>query len=154
MALHDLDLTFHADERLSGESWERPMASQIDLFLELLLRSKLAVPTKLVEWCADFPVARRDTSALDDLCTHLVNRGALTRWQCDKLRVGKFRGFFQDGYCLQDQIEKDEVSTTYLCRHVDTGRHVAMKVKVLESTESGRIEYDIVDLPDESSARE
>src|SRR5690349_3241965 len=104
------------------------MATPLDKFLELLQRSELARPSEVVAWCADLPISSTDSQAVDELCRHLTNKGVLTTWQCDKLRQGKWKGFFLDGYCFLKQIGKDDTSSTYLCREVSTQKYMTMRV--------------------------
>jgi len=124
-------------------------SAPLDKFLELLQRSGLASPSEVVSWCAEFPLSGTDEHAVDELCRHLTGKGVLTTWQCDKLRQGKWKGFFLDGYCFLRQIGKDETSSTYLCREVDTERHVAMRITPPMLTPDGKIRYAIQEPPEE-----
>lgn len=76
-------------------------------------------------------------------------KGLLTDWQCEKLRNGKWKGFFLDGYCLLGKIEENpvNVTSTFLCREVNSGRQVAMIVTSPVLTKGGPIQYQIRDLP-------
>ena len=125
------------------------MATSIDRFLELAGRSSLVSPSQLVDACQGFAVTLDDPQALDDLCRHLMAKGLLTEWQCGKLRAGKWKGFFLDGYCLVGKISQDavNVTSTYLCREANSSRQVAMVVTNPALTMGGPIQYQICDLP-------
>jgi eukaryotic-like serine/threonine-protein kinase len=125
------------------------MATSIDKFLELVGRSSLIPPSQLVDACQGFAITRDDPQALDDLCRHLMAKGLLTDWQCEKLRVGKYKGFFLGGYCLLRKFDEDPVNMTltFLCKEVNSDRRVAMLIASPASTKSGRIQYKIRELP-------
>lgn len=129
------------------------MATPLDKFLELLQRSELARPSEVVAWCAEFPITSTDSQAVDELCRHLTGKGVLTPWQCDKLRQGKWKGFFLDGYCLLGQIGKDDTSSTYLCREVATHKYVAMRVTPPHFSTDGLFRYEIHDPPPDALPR-
>ena len=38
---------------------------------------------------------------LAQLCEHLIAKGALTQWQCENLRAGKYKGFFVGEFKLE-----------------------------------------------------
>jgi hypothetical protein len=65
--------------------------------------------------------------------------------------MGKFKGFFLDGYCLLKQIGKGLTTSTYLVREVKTGQLMAMVVTPPPAAPwDGRIHYEIKEIPDES----
>ena len=123
------------------------MAIRIDLFLELVLRSGLLTPLQLVAACNGFDVLRNDETALDELCQHLIGKDLVTEWQCEKLRMGKHKGFFLDGYCLLRHLGKDETSATYLCREVTTGKYMAMRVTPPTHATDGQFHYELQEPP-------
>ena len=130
--------------------WSSKRASDLsprdaDAFLSLVVKSDLASDVELQEARADLRAVATSASALDSLCTHLVSKGILTSWQCGKLRMGKWKGFFLDGYCLLAQISKDTTTSTYLCKEVATGKQVAMSVTPpwFDKIKDGRIHYTI-----------
>ena len=123
------------------------MATAIDKFLELLQRSGLATSSEIVAGCADFPISRKDGQGIDELCRHLVGKRVLTTWQCEKLRQGKWKGFFLDGYCLLRHLGKDETSAIYLCREVTTGKYMAMRVTPPTHAQDGQFHYELQEPP-------
>jgi hypothetical protein len=112
-------------------------------------RSSLASPSQLIDACQGFSITRDDSSALDELCQHLIEKGLLTDWQCEKLRKGKWKGFFLDGYCLLGKTGEDPANSTstYLCKNLDAGRNVEMVVTNPALTVGGPIQYVIRELP-------
>ena len=75
---------------------------------------------------------------LDKLCSHLVTRGSITRWQCDNLRAGRFKGFIADKYILIDRISAYD--NTYLAVDTDSGEKVRLRYA------EGYTEYRVLDV--------
>lgn len=59
----------------------------------------------------------------------LIANGSLTAWQCDKLELGKWRGFFIDDYVLLEHVVSDHDLMTYLAKHIRDGhlRHLSVR---------------------------
>lgn len=119
------------------------IVNSIDRFIELVIRSGLSSTPAIIVACAGFDTTRIDTKCLSELCQHLIDNGTLTRWQCDKLCSGKWKGFFLDGYCLLSHVSIDETTSTYLCKEVATGKHVAMAVTPPMHSADGQFHYQI-----------
>ena len=117
----------------------------IDKFMTLALASGLVHFSQLRDACADFDTNRTDDKTVDELCNLLVNLGLITRWQCDKLRQGKFKGFFLDGYLLLRQLGKSETISIYLCREVATDKLHVMDVvpAPIDPIKDGKIYYTV-----------
>jgi serine/threonine-protein kinase len=143
---------------LSKLWWKKKPAQSVppkdvEQFLNLVMKSGLQSAADLKEYRMDFDAATSKSGDLDRLCTHLVSRHVLTAWQCDKLRQGKWKGFFLDGYCLLGQIGKDDTSSTYLCREVATHKYVAMRVTPPHFSTDGSFRYEIHDPPPDALPR-
>lgn len=123
-----------------------PHTTEIDKFVALLMASGLTHFADLHNAVTGFDTARTDATAIEDLCEHLKSKEALTDWQCGKLRSGKYKGFFVDGYCLLSQIGKTETTSTYAAKEVSTGKVVSMTFTPLAVT-NGKMEYELGDLP-------
>ncbi len=108
----------------------------------------------LNEACADCDADRTTASALDNVFAHLPSKGVLTKWQCDKLRTGRWKGYFLDGYCFLCQLSKDMTTSTYLCKEMATGKRVAMAVTppALDPVKDGKIHYTVREITEESQA--
>ncbi len=130
------------------------MSTEIDRFLELALRSGLISSSALDDACVGFDVSRSEENALWDLCEHLIRKGALTRWQCEKLCSGKWKGFFLDGFCLLSRLSVDETTSTFLCKEVASGKRVAMAVTPPTYSADGRFHHAVRELSDDVSTGE
>lgn len=67
-------------------------------------------------------------NSLDVVTNHLVAADVLTKWQCEKLKEGKFRGFFLGKYKLLGLLGSGGMSLVYLGEHTKMHRRVAIKV--------------------------
>ena len=65
---------------------------------------------------------------VDDLTKHLISSGVLTRWHCDKLLAGKYKGFFLGKYKLLGHLGTGGMSSVYLAEHKLSGQKRAVKV--------------------------
>ena len=121
-----------------------PWSTDVDQFLALVLASGLVDQADLREACSDFQADRRKASALDALCRHLLSKETLTQWQCEKLRKGKWKGFFLHDYCLMGHLSVADKTSTYLARETGTGKLVAITI-----TAPDLINYQVSELPNE-----
>jgi hypothetical protein len=111
-----------------------PIGNEIDRFLGLLLASGIAHFSELWDVCSDFDFHRNDSNALADLCTHLIAKQVVTAWQCDKLKSGKWKGFYLDGYKLLGPTNSEEpAGPKFLAVDVTTGQQVTLVVKRLKA---------------------
>jgi hypothetical protein len=108
--------------------------STVDQFLGLLLCSELASFSEVQNACAGFDTSRRDEQALNELCEYLVERKVLTKWQCGKLRSGKWKGFVDGGYRFRSLIKtEDSKNSVMSADRISTGERVAVKVTRLKA---------------------
>jgi|GEM_PF-4255665 len=119
--------------------WWNRRESESDKFLDLLLRSGLLDKAGISKACRGV-----DAKSLEELCTHLVQNGSITTWQCEKLRAGKHRGFYFEKYVLQDQLCRDDVSTTYLAVDLETNQKVGVRIK--PPSDGTSYSFDVVDV--------
>ena len=89
-------------------------SSEIDEFLAHVLASHLVATGELQRHVEVFQQESVGKKTLDALCEHLVRHRALTQWQCDQLREGKYRGFFLDDYRITEFLRTDETRDKYL----------------------------------------
>src|SRR5262245_27402605 len=98
--------------------------------IELLQRSRLVdeelLRQKLLE-CKEqlgdiFP------TDVDAVVNWLLEHKLLTRWQCEKLFDGKYKGFILGKYKLLDHIGTGGMSSVYLAEHIVMRRKAAIKV--------------------------
>lgn len=118
----------------------------IEKFVEILTLSKLCPEQQVAELLSNFENERKtfvnDDDALDQLCHFLINAQAITEWQCNKLKVGKWKGFYFEDYLLLEQSGKDEVSASYKSRDIRDDRIVNLVIRPLNQT-GGKIEYRV-----------
>ena len=69
---------------------------------------------------------RGDDVSLDEFCQHLIANNALTKWQCAKLRKGKWKGFYFDDYCFLEHLSRTDTTTTFLAKEVASDKRVAI----------------------------
>jgi eukaryotic-like serine/threonine-protein kinase len=118
-------------------------SNECNRFLVLVLASGLTSYSELQDACRDFDTDRTDKKALDDLASQLVKREALTQWQCDKLRAGKWKGFYMDNYKLIGPVEPcDQANNKYMAEDISTHKAVTLRVKYNET--APRIEYSVL----------
>ena len=98
-------------------------------FLRLLEKSGIVDEAKLKDTLAELSrQAAGETVALDRLTGHLVESGLITQWQCEKLMLGKHKGFFLGKYKLLGLLGAGGMSTVYLAQHKISGNQRAIKV--------------------------
>ena len=70
-------------------------------FLKILERSGIVAEDRLKTALAELSQkSNGKTVKVDALTAHLIGSGLLTRWHCDKLLAGKYKGFFLGKYKL------------------------------------------------------
>ncbi|MFM2096695.1 MAG: hypothetical protein RIS70_3819 [Planctomycetota bacterium] len=100
-------------------------------FVDLVRRSKLVADDKISYALA--ACERRHDGALPEdpnvIAEDLIADGILTRWHCDKLLDGKYKGFFLGKYRLLGHLGTGGMSSVYLAEH--TLMHQRRAIKVL-----------------------
>jgi hypothetical protein len=79
---------------------------------------------------------------LDEFCSYLILSGRITKWQVDKLRAGKWKGFYLDNYLLLEQTDKGRYYSSYKARDTIVGKVVCL-VFTAVTLNSGRIKYRV-----------
>ena len=98
-------------------------------FLRSLDKSGIVDDASLKDTLAELSrQAAGETVALDRLTGHLVESGLITQWHCEKLLLGKYKGFFLGKYKLLGLLGAGGMSTVYLAEHKITGNQRAIKV--------------------------
>lgn len=102
----------------------------IKVFVELVQRSGLLSVERLKKVLLEC----RDAHGGDPLTStqmvadYMIEKGVLTRWHCEKLFVGKYRGFFLGKYKLLKHIGTGGMSSVYLAQHQLMNQNRAIKV--------------------------
>jgi serine/threonine protein kinase len=99
-----------------------------ETFLSLVRQSGLLDPEVLKRHLKELQEGGNDLGEGTAVANALVQRQALTRWQADKILVGKHKGFFLGKYRLMSHLGKGGMSSVYLAEHVLMRRRVAIKV--------------------------
>ena len=124
--------------------------TDVEGLLALILKSRLLGRQELSAACSTF---LEESSTLgceptfETLCEFLISSNRLTTWQCDRLREGRWKGFFLDQYKLLNCFEPDEDFSYYLAEEVATGKHVKMRIiPKSRAPQDGKIRYEVVEL--------
>jgi serine/threonine-protein kinase len=98
-------------------------------FLRSLDKSGIVDDQSLKDTLAELSrQAAGETIALDRLTKHLVESGLITQWHCEKILLGKYKGFFLGKYKLLGMLGSGGMSTVYLAEHKISGNQRAIKV--------------------------
>jgi hypothetical protein len=105
-----------------------------DEFILLAVKSGLRTETELQEVLKSFRERRQSQfKNLDDemsgLCDYLVNNGTLTRWQCDMLLDGRYKGFFIEiPFRLLYPAQRDDGYIRFVAEEIQTKRRVVVRI--------------------------
>ena len=99
-------------------------------FFELVQQSKLVDEAQLVTAMKDYKQSHQGKvpETASELAAELIRLELLTQWHCDKLLVGKYKGFFLGKYKLLKHLGAGGMSSVYLAEHVLMRQLRAIKV--------------------------
>lgn len=102
----------------------------VEKFLELAEKSELVSKDQLEKALPEITAGGTPDQAadVDFISDGLIKAGLLTKWQTDKLRDGKHKGFFLGKYKLLGHIGSGGMSSVYLAEHVKMQSKRAIKV--------------------------
>jgi hypothetical protein len=116
----------------------------IDRFLTFLVDSQLfgtpeaeQVASLFRDECAK---AGAPVSA-EEFGEFLIATDRITRWQCEKLLDGKWKGFYLDNYLILEQIGVDFARSYYKARNARDGQLV--RLNITPSQEPPHIRYTV-----------
>ena len=113
-----------------------------DSFVAGVRQSRLVPPDQLDAALRRYASAGFHTVDAETIARALVDGGAITQWQADKLLQGRFKGFILGRYKLQKLLGRGEMSSIYLAEHAMMKRTCAIKVlpanKVKDTSYLGR----------------
>lgn len=100
-----------------------------DPYFDVLLRSGLINRGKLMQIISELE-RETGTEAVDKAVVEkrLLDGRLITSWQNDKIRQGKFTGFFVGKYKLLRPLGKGGMGAVYLAEHTSMQRQVAIKI--------------------------
>jgi serine/threonine-protein kinase len=101
-------------------------------FLNLLNRSGIVVEDRLKRALKELAAKQKEEGgakvSTELLATHLVDAGLITDWHVEKLRSGKYKGFFLGKFKLLAHLGTGGMSSVYLAEHRISGKKRAIKV--------------------------
>lgn len=102
-------------------------------FLSLLNRSGIVVEERLKRALKQLAAKQAEKGtgekvSAELLATHLVDSGLITDWHVEKLRSGKYKGFFLGKFKLLGHLGTGGMSSVYLAEHKISGKKRAIKV--------------------------
>jgi eukaryotic-like serine/threonine-protein kinase len=109
--------------------------------VELVRRSELAEPSVL-DKALEAIQAEHGGSLPEDpvaMAKELQKHEVVTRWHCEKLLQGKYKGFFLGKHKLLGHIGSGGMSSVYLAEHVMM--HTKRAIKVLPQSRLGKSSY-------------
>ena len=105
-----------------------PTKLSTDSFLAIVRQSGLVDEGQLSKFWKGYEQAGRDARDPELIATELVTSNLLSKWQIDKLLLGKHKGFFLGKYKLISLLGSGGMSAVYLAEHTLMRRRVAIKV--------------------------
>lgn len=121
----------------------------IEQFITILADSHLLPAGEAIQTAEVFQqecLRQLTPATLDELCNFLVATDRLTQWQCDKLLLGRTKGFYLDDYVLLEQSGKGTNFSSYKSRDTRDGNVVNLVVTPVSQT-GGRIDYRVEPYP-------
>ncbi len=110
-------------------------------FVELVRKSGLAEP-QIIDNALEAIRAENGGSLPENaavLAKALQSQKVVTRWHCDKLLLGKYKGFFLGKHKLLGHIGSGGMSSVYLAEHCMM--HTLRAIKVLPQSRLGKSSY-------------
>jgi hypothetical protein len=114
--------------------------TDLDRFLACLLDSELVDTRTLLDAIDGIRLRQYPQRGVSRLCEYFISRGALTAWQCEKLRNGRYKGFFIRQFRLLNQLP----GARYLAADRNTHQRVILEIQANPSG-PGTIEFKIID---------
>jgi hypothetical protein len=125
----------------------------LDDFCRVLTASGLLAGQSLSRILADFHADADDRAKrqapLTAFTSYLVAAGILTCWQIAKLRSGQYKGFFLDGYRIEDHLGEDVSHSRYLAQDMNLRRYAVLCIRppAIAPLKDGNPEYWVEEFP-------
>ena len=127
--------------------WRRHQKGALERFICLLGKSQLCTEQQIGQLVSRFELERGDIASGDEVtqfCDFLVAINAVTAWQCDKLKAGKFKGFYLDNYVLLEPSGKGVDYSSYKSQDNKNGNIVNLIIRPRPRNQTGgQIEYRV-----------
>lgn len=123
-------------------------ATEARKFCELLVASGIVSPDDLGALVSAYCQVNAEASAQSarNLSDFLIARGVITAWQADKLRDGRYKGFFIDHYILVDFVRAGDESSTFAALDTVANRRVLLEISpVIRANRSPKASYRVVE---------
>ena len=121
----------HLPRRRNGDSkpWSPETGKFVDLATSSGLRNAAEMRDAFGAFRSEVPTPHQNGIAeLNDFCDHLVENNVLTRWQCERLLEGRYKGFFLDAFKLLRHVGHEGNCSTYAAENVQTKHRVMLRV--------------------------
>jgi hypothetical protein len=127
-------------------SGRRTRNKSLERFICFLRLSQLCTEQQLGDLVSKFEGETGDIAngdAVAQFCSFLVDTNAVSAWQCDKLKAGKWKGFYFDYYVLLEQVGKDHEFAYYKARDIRDGTIVRLVVTPVNPGRGLKNEYRV-----------
>ncbi len=94
-------------------------------FVDRIRKSSLVDSESLRQALKSFSGDRADKL---EFARYLIRRDLLTKWQCQQILEGRYKGFFLGKYKLLETLGRGGMSMVYVAEHTGMQRKVAVKV--------------------------
>ena len=112
-----------------SKPWSPETSKFVDLVVTSGLRNAAEMRDAFIAFRSDVPTPHENGIAeLNDFRNHFVENNVLTRWQCERLLEGRYRGFFMDTFKLLRHIGHEGNCSTYAAENVQTKQCVVLRV--------------------------
>jgi serine/threonine-protein kinase len=125
------------------------MSMTLSHFLELTATSQLLNHDQLADALARFRSELKmhlpQDAELAAFCDYLITQELLSKWQCEKLCLGRWKGYFLDKYKIIEWIDTSpNYDSNYLAEDTRTGERVDLLITPPGASKDGKIRYRIV----------
>jgi hypothetical protein len=118
----------------------------LEPFVSLIRASHLIDDAQLNQCLTEFIQQYSDNdhhfAKLDVFKEFLISRSLLTRWQCDKLSAGKYKGFYLEDFVLLDHLGTEQSGSLFSARDRRNGETVTLEV-TMPAPGSSEIRYQV-----------
>ena len=118
----------------------------VESFVAGVQQSGLIETSVLDSVLTELEKSGKSLSTAEEISDLLIERELITRWQAEKLLLGKFKGFVLGRYRLLELLGRGEMSSIYLAEHMMMKRRCAIKVlpasKVKDTSYLGRFQRE------------
>ena len=111
----------------------RLQVATVEEFADLLIKSRLVSQSQCETLTASYRKEYVTSAITGDSITswsaYLVKNGALTCWQCSKIRQRQYKGFFLDKFKIMDYHGHSDDQGIYLAQNMDSKQIVRLSIE-------------------------